>query len=139
MSYATKEDVQEIVGQAVNDLSAVIHDLATMTSEKFELQDNKIDGLRTELKQEIADLRAELKQEVTDLRTELKQEVTDLRSEMRHEFSKVHAELNDIEERLTFLEKRTIEDADMLAEEVLDLKRRIKLLEADIKKIKAKR
>lgn len=44
---------------------------------------NKIEDVKTELKQEIQDVRTELKQEIQDVKTELKQEVQDVRTELK--------------------------------------------------------
>jgi len=69
--------------------------------------DATIGGLRSELKQDIADvrleiggLRSELKQDITDvrleiagLRDELKQEITDLRTEVRTGFAEMRTEM----------------------------------------------
>lgn len=51
---------------------------------------NKVDGLRTELKSEISAVRTELKSEMHTLRTELKSEISDLRTEVHDGFMKTN-------------------------------------------------
>jgi septal ring factor EnvC (AmiA/AmiB activator) len=52
--YATKNDVQEIVDKAVNDLSAVMSQFANDVNNRFD----KVESDISDIKQEITDLKA---------------------------------------------------------------------------------
>ncbi len=64
---------------------------------------------------------------------DLRDEIDDLRVEMTAGFRMVREELDEIKARLTKLEKRTIEDADAAAKDVLELRRRVEALEKQVR------
>ena len=53
-------------------------------------------GLRAELKNEIAELRAELKGDIAELRAELKGDIAELRAEMREELRAIRSDLTQV-------------------------------------------
>lgn len=119
-----------------------IDELAVMVQKGFSHLDAKIEAVRAELKQDIQDVRTELKQEIQDVRTELKQEIQDVKTELKQDIHSVRADirrlesiLNEVKERLTRLEKRSFEDDEVLAKEVVDLRKRVDFLEKQFKKL----
>ena len=80
----------------------------------------------------INDVRTELKGDIADLRTELKGEMADMRSEFRGEFRAVRADLDDLRERVSRLEKMAKEDLSMMAGEIGSIKKEIKRLQLRI-------
>jgi chromosome segregation ATPase len=116
-----------------------------------DLMNNKIDDFAVSVQREFAslhdeikDVKTELKQQIQQVKTELKQEMQDIRIEMRSDFSSVRAEIrrlsdsiDEVKERLARLEKRTFEDDDALNKEVVDLRRRLNILEKEFNALKA--
>ena len=71
-----------------------------------------------------------------------KEDVAQLRFDMDQRFAEINVrlggveqELKDINRRLTALEKRVHEDGNVYAREVIDLRRRVDILEAQVKKL----
>ena len=60
-------------------------------------------------------------------------EIGVLRQEMQSDFARIDAELESIKTSLDGLEKRTREDADASANDVVDLRRRVDVLERQLK------
>ncbi len=74
----------------------------------------------------------------------LTSEVGKLRIEMREGFARIDQELRSIKERLREIEarlprveQRTLEDADALAHDVVDLKKRVNFLEKAVARLKS--
>lgn len=74
--------------------------------------------------------------------TKIMGEFHDMRQDIDHlkqgQYS-LQQELVRIKERLTSLEKRTTEDSDVYAKEVIELRTRVRKLEKEFEKIKAQR
>lgn len=68
---------------------------------------------------------------------ELRDEIEDLKVEMTAGFRMVREELDDIKARLTKLEKRTLEDADAAVKDVLELRRRVDMLEKQVRQLQS--
>lgn len=68
-----------------------------------------------------------------------KQDFDEFRTEITGELRMIRNELEEIKKRLNILEKRTIEDADAAAKDVVELRRRVENLEKQIKQLQASR
>lgn len=68
-----------------------------------------------------------------------KDDIKDLEIKMDAGFRMVREELEDIKARLTKLEKRTLEDADAAAKDILELRKRIDALEKQVRLLKPAR
>jgi len=71
----------------------------------FETLDAKIDGVRTELKEEIQGVRTELKEEIQGVRTELKE----TREELSAKIEDVGRKVDGHADRIRFLERRSLD------------------------------
>ncbi|MDD2758097.1 MAG: hypothetical protein PHD72_01835 [Patescibacteria group bacterium] len=65
----------------------------------------------------------------------LEQNIEQVHLSLSGQISMIERELKDIKERLARLEKRTIEDADAAAEDVLELRRRVEVLEEKFRQL----
>ena len=70
---------------------------------------------------------------------DVQDEIEDMRTEMTAGFRMIQEELNGIKARLTKLEKRTIEDADAAAKDILELRRRLDMLESKVRQLQSVR
>jgi polyhydroxyalkanoate synthesis regulator phasin len=91
-----------------------IDDLAVMMKNGFERLEDKIET-------EIASVRQDLKTEIASVRSDI---------------ARLQCDIDDIKARLVRLEKRTLEDADALAKEVVDLRKRVDYLEKELSRLK---
>ncbi len=87
-------------------------------------------------KNDVKELRVEMKGEMSDLRTEFKEEIRDLRTEMHAGFQMLERELGDIRKSLEALEKRTQEDSDAHATDIMKLTRRLETIEKEFELFK---
>jgi CII-binding regulator of phage lambda lysogenization HflD len=76
------------------------------------------------------------KDDVRELRTELKGDIEDLRTEMHAGFQMLERELVDIRQSLSVLEKRTQEDSDAHAGDILRLTKRLEIIEKEFELFK---
>jgi len=67
----------------------------------FETLDAKIDGVRTDLKEEIQGVRTDLKAEIQGVRTELKAEIQGVRTELKAEIQGVRTEIKETRDELS--------------------------------------
>jgi len=72
----------------------------------FETLDAKIEGVRTELKEEIRGVRTELKKDIQGVRTELSETRTELKEEMAAGFNALGFKVEGHEDRIRFLERK---------------------------------
>lgn len=98
-----------------------IDDLAIMVQKGFLAVDKKFDDLETKLNKKIEGLRFEMKAEFASVRSDIR---------------RLENSLDEIKERLAQLEKRSFEDSDALATEVVDLRKRVTILEKELQKLK---
>jgi len=61
----------------------------------FETLDTKIDGVRTELKEDIQGVRTELKEDIQGVRTELKEDIQGVRTELKEDIQGVRTDLKE--------------------------------------------
>ncbi len=61
--------------------------------------------------------------------------ISQVHLELSGQLRMIEIDIKDIKERLTRLEKRTIEDADATAKDVLELRRRIEALENKVREL----
>lgn len=64
-----------------------------------------------------------------------KKDLVDLRDDLMSEIKSIRSELAEIKRDLEKLSERTIEDADVSAQEILQLKKRVDVLERQIKEM----
>ncbi|MEK7211124.1 MAG: hypothetical protein AAB731_00655 [Patescibacteria group bacterium] len=91
---------------------------------------------KDDLKNGLNGLRQELKSDIAGVRQELKSDIDDLRSEMRTEFSLVKSELEDIKDKLDRVKKMLQEDVIAAMEDIEKLKKRVLILEKQLKAFK---
>ncbi|MDD2758537.1 MAG: hypothetical protein PHD72_04180 [Patescibacteria group bacterium] len=107
----------------INDVLEAINDFAEKTEDRFNKMDdrfNKMDGRFNK---------------VDDRFILLEQKVDQNHLELLGYIRMIETELKDIKERLTRLEKRTIEDADAAAKDVLELRHRVEVLEEKVRQL----
>lgn len=109
----------------------------TMTDLFSYLQENMAtkDDIK-ELRTEMGDLRTEVKGDIGSLRTELKGDIEHLRTEMHAGFQMLERELVDIRQSLVAVEKRTQEDSDAHAGDILRLTKRLETIEKEFELFK---
>lgn len=91
-----------------------------------------IDELAVMVSNGFEQIEREFKAEFAAVRSELKSETSSIRADIR----RLQEDMNEIKARLERLEKRTMEDDDALAKEVVVLRRRVDSLETELKKMK---
>lgn len=74
-----------------------------------------------------------------DMNYAINNAVEKLQTEMTAGFRMVREELDEIKARLTKLEKRTLEDADAAAKDVLELRHRVDSLEKQVRLLQSAR
>jgi len=129
-----------------DELAVMLNKQFNFINDRFDSLENnlraEIQGVRTELKTEIQGVRTELKTEIQGVRTELQDVRIDLKNDIyenRRRIDEIFGELVSIKMRLEKLEERTQEDADALAAEVLELHKKVNILEKEINKLKLAR
>ena len=65
----------------------------------------------------------------------LEKRIDALDNKLTIELRAIHNDLDEIKVRLTKLEKRTLEDADAAAKDVLELRNRVEMLEKQVRKL----
>ncbi len=77
----------------------------------------------------------EFSETIKSVRSEMATGFEELRTEMTAGFRMIREELDDIKNRLEKLEKRTLEDADASARDVLELRQRVDMLEKQVRQL----
>jgi predicted nucleic acid-binding Zn-ribbon protein len=101
------------VEPTTGDILEALLDFSGRMDQKFEKIDERFEKIEAEI--------VGIKTELIAIRTE----ITDMRNEIRHIWTK----LDDIDGRLTRLERRTIEDSDSQGKSIVDLQVRVKTIE----------
>ena len=115
----------------INDVLEAVNDFSVKVDERFNKVDerfNKVDDRFNKVDERFE----HLEQKVDFLDQKIDQNHLELLGYIRM----IETELADIKERLTRLEKRTIEDADATAGDVLKLQRRLETADEEIKIVK---
>ncbi len=121
---------------AIKENAAAIDDLVTIVKAGFDQVgkdivdvNQKVDILRTELKNDIAgvdarlsSVRLELKSEISAVRTELKSEISGLRNELHSEISSVRTEIGSLRSEMRDGFMNTNDKVDLLAVKLADKK-----------------
>lgn len=102
-----------------------IDELAVIMQKEFSSLHEEISGVMTELKEEVLGVEKRLESKIQGVEDSL-------RSDIRH----IENSINEIKERLSRLEQRSIEDDNALTAEVVDLRNRVNILEREIQKLK---
>lgn len=115
-----------------------IEDLAVMVQRGFSEMNDKLNGhdKRFDSMDKRFDSMDKRLKIVEDKVSSLTTEFQSFRSETRGNFEKVNSELYNVNNRLDRVEKRTIEDADAISENILDLTGRVSILERNDKQLK---
>lgn len=113
-----------------------IDELAVMMQKEFSSLHEEISGVRTELKEEIQGVETRLRAEIQDVETRLSEEIKGVADSLRSDIRRIENSVNDIKERLSRIEQRSLEDDNALTAEVVDLRNRVNILEREIQKLK---
>ncbi|MEK7607162.1 MAG: hypothetical protein AAB444_03145 [Patescibacteria group bacterium] len=112
----------------LENLTTTVNELKELSLHIVEHMATKEDlsALRAETKEdlqrEIGSLRTELKTEIFELRTDMENNFSQVKTEMRLGFEDVKAEFEQVHKEIEILDKRTLEDTNALAKDVLQLK-----------------
>lgn len=106
------------------EIDKKIDALADIMAEGFYGLDNKIEGVRTELKGEIGGLRTEFH----EFRTETRSEFSSIRAELRS----IKQNISEIKKRLEYVYEKAMECSDILVEDIVKLQTRVKKLEKQV-------
>ena len=72
-----------------------------------------------------------------NLNDKIETETESLRAEMQTEFRYIRNEINDIKAKLDKLSKRTLEDNSAISDELFNLRKRVTILEKQLKELKS--
>ncbi|MEK7606623.1 MAG: hypothetical protein AAB444_00260 [Patescibacteria group bacterium] len=116
-----------LVGKTTGDVSKLTQEVNGLTkdvNELKELSSHIIEHMAT--KEELATLQSETKADIAGLRTELKTDIFELRTDTEDGFSQLRTEMRlgftEVKEEIAKLDKRTVEDTNALAHDVVKLK-----------------
>ncbi len=115
-----KRPLKKVALPTTGDILEVLLDFSGRMDQKFEGIDEKFESIDQKFKK-IDERFDKIETELIAIRTE----ITDMRNEIRHIWTK----LDDIDGRLTRLERRTIEDSDSQGKSIVDLQVRVKTIE----------
>ncbi len=125
-----KNDLKAIGSLIDEKMDKKIDQFAIIMANSFAAVQDQIGGIAADV--------TVLKTDVSELKTgqnNLRQEFDSFRTETRHNFERVFSEISEIKIRLTRLEKRTLEDSDVAASEIIELKKRVDFLEKQFNKL----
>ena len=114
LAKITKEGFVKLETNLRTEFDGRIDKLAQITARGFEQVDKRFDSLEVQI--------VEIKEDVRQIRNEIKQ---------------IWNKLDEIEQRLEQISKTSKEDADAIASDVLDLRRRVEFLENQIKEMQS--
>lgn len=98
-NYATKDDVREIVGEAMDHMAGVIQDFAEAVDKRFDNVDKRFDNVESDIR--------DIKSDIRDIRREMTM-INERLDRLEGEIKAIHEDLKEL-----YVEAKTIKQAKM--------------------------
>jgi predicted nucleic acid-binding Zn-ribbon protein len=103
---------------------------------QYDHLDKKIDNVHQNLDKKIDNVYQKLDTKIDNVYQKLDAKIDSGIASVRTDIRRLESSIDDIKERLKRLEKRSFEDEEVLAKEVVDLRKRVDFLEKEFKRLK---